>query len=120
MQAIKGANLAVTFILELCLLVAFGYWGFTTGDSLWLKILLGIGTPVLAAVLWGLFMAPKAARRLPSPWHEIAQVVFFALGTAALYAAGQPTFALLFAVVFAVNFVLRLVWKQSAAHVANG
>jgi len=120
MELLKSVNLVVTFLLELCLVVAFGYWGFTTGDALWLKILLGIGTPALAAVLWGLFMAPRAARRLPSPWHEIGQVVFFGLGTLALYAAGQPTLAILFAVVFAVNLVLRLVWKQSAAHIANG
>lgn len=111
MEILKGANLALAFLWELCLLVAFGYWGFVTGDALWLKLLLGIGLPVLVAVVWGLFMAPKAARRLSRPWHEVAEVALFGLGALALFAAGQPTLAILFAVVFAINFVLRLVWK---------
>lgn len=115
MEILKGANLVVSFLLELCLLVAFGYWGFVTGDALWLKLVLGIGVPVLVAVVWGLFMAPKAARPLPRPWHDVAEVVLFGLGILALFAAGQATLAIVFAVVFAINFVLRLIWKQSAA-----
>lgn len=119
MEMLKGVNLAVTFILELCLLVAFGYWGFMAGYVPRLKIELAIGMPVVVVIFWGLFMAPKAVWRLPSPWHEIAEVVIFALGTIALFAAGQTTLAILFAVVFAINFVLRLVWKQSAASLAR-
>lgn len=115
MEILKVVNLAVIFLLEVCLLVIFGLWGFTTGDSLGLKVLLGIGTPALVAVFWGMFMAPKARRRFPSPWHQVAQVVIFGIATFALAGAGQQTLAIIFAVVFAITFILRLVWKQSAA-----
>ncbi len=110
---LKGANLALAFILELCLLAAFGYWGFTTGDSLLMKIGLGIGVPLLAAVVWGIFMAPKAVRPLRAPLHQIIECVIFGLAFVALYVAGQPTLAIIFAIVFVINLVLRIVWKQT-------
>lgn len=112
MAIAKNANLALSFLLELCLLAAFGYWGFTTGGSLPIRILLGVSAPLLAAVLWGIFMAPKAARPLDTPIHQIAELVIYALAFTALYVAGQPTLSAIFVIVYAVNFVLRLVWKQ--------
>ena len=48
---IKSANLALRFLLELCALVAFGYWGFQTGQGLLLKIGLGIGVPLVAVAV---------------------------------------------------------------------
>ena len=33
MEIIKAANLALSFLLELCALAALGYWGFQTGQS---------------------------------------------------------------------------------------
>lgn len=33
MEIVKGLNLGVTFLLELGLLVAFGVWGFATGQG---------------------------------------------------------------------------------------
>ena len=112
MEIVQGANLALSFILELCLLAALGYWGFVTGDSVLMKIVLGIGAPLLAAVVWGIFMAPKAVRPLNAPLHQIIECVIFGVAFIALYVAGQPTLAIIFAIVFAINFVLRIVWKQ--------
>lgn len=113
MAILKATNLALTFFLELCLLAAFGYWGFTTGDSLLMKIVLGIGAPLLAAIVWGIFMAPKAMRPLRAPLHQIVEGVIFGLAFVALYVTGQPTLAIVFAIVFASNLVLRIVWKQT-------
>jgi len=48
MDALKMLNLAVAFLLELCMLVAVGYWGFKTQSSWVLKILFGIGLPLQA------------------------------------------------------------------------
>ncbi len=64
MSALKMLNLAVRFLLELCMYAAVGYWGFKTQNSWLMKIFLGIGLPVLIAVLWGTFLAPKATRPL--------------------------------------------------------
>ncbi len=65
LELIKGANLALRFLLELCALVALGYWGFKTGGGLMAKIGLGIGAPLAAAVVWGVFVSPQARVQLP-------------------------------------------------------
>jgi hypothetical protein len=41
MELIKGANLALRFLLELCALGALGYWGFKAGNTTIAKIALG-------------------------------------------------------------------------------
>jgi hypothetical protein len=61
---LKNANLALAFLLELVALGAFAYFGFTATDSSILNIVLAIGITVVAIVLWGLYAAPRAARRL--------------------------------------------------------
>jgi hypothetical protein len=60
MDVLKALNLLVRFLLELCMLAAVGYWGFKTHSGWTMKIIFGIGLPVVIAVLWGLFIAPKA------------------------------------------------------------
>lgn len=77
MDVLKLLNLALRFLLELCLLAAVGYWGFKTQSGLLMKILFGIGLPVLIAVLWGTFLAPgqsapcAACRFLPWNWSYL-------------------------------------------------
>ena len=51
LELIKGANLALRFLLELCALGALGYWGFKTGAATITKIVLGVGAPLVAAVV---------------------------------------------------------------------
>ena len=60
-------SLALRFLLELALLVALGVWGFTVGGGTITKVVLGIGAPLASAIAWGLFVAPKAPRRLDDP-----------------------------------------------------
>lgn len=43
LESIKGANLALRFLLELCALIALAYWGFETGSGAIAKFALGIG-----------------------------------------------------------------------------
>jgi hypothetical protein len=63
-------------------------------------------------VFWGTFMAPQAAIQIPGPLHLALTFVLFGLGVAALFAAGQPKLALVFAVVVVVNQILLAVWRQ--------
>jgi hypothetical protein len=61
MELIKSVNLALRFLLELCALAALAYWGFQLGKGLIAKIGLGIGAPLLAAVVWATLVAPQLA-----------------------------------------------------------
>jgi multisubunit Na+/H+ antiporter MnhB subunit len=74
-------------------LAALAFWGFTTPDGALLKILLGVGAPVLAAVVWGTFLSPRASVRVPGPLLVILEMALFAVAAIALNAAGQPTLA---------------------------
>src|SRR5437764_5435671 len=71
MEVIKTANVALRFLLELCILVALGYWGVQTGQGLLAKIGLGIGVPLVAAVVWGLVEASSSPWQLHDPWHLV-------------------------------------------------
>jgi hypothetical protein len=112
MRILRAANLALRFLLELATLVALGYWGFTVGDGLLLKIVLGLGAPLAAIVLWGLFGAPRALRPVGEPWHLLLEVVVFGSAVPALIAAGQPGWALVFGALLVGNRLLMYLWKQ--------
>jgi Protein of unknown function (DUF2568) len=112
MSALKNANLGLAFLLELVAIAAFAYWGFNISDSAVLKIVLGLGTPILAIVLWGVFAAPRSERRLQGSAYLVFEVVFFVLAILALIMVGSVTLGILFAVVFVINTVLLLVWHQ--------
>jgi Protein of unknown function (DUF2568) len=103
---IKNANLALAFFLEIGVLVALGYWGLQTGPTTIGKIGLGIGAPLVAVVVWGLFGAPTAVWHLNGPWRLILEVVWFGSAAVALFAAGLPVLGIAFALVFVLNSVL--------------
>ena len=69
------ANLALRFLLELCALGALGYWGFKIGRGLIVKVGLGIGAPLLAALVWGTLGAPDAPVLLPGLLHLLLELV---------------------------------------------
>ena len=108
----KSANLALSFLLELCLLAAFGYWGFKKGTNLPVQILLGIGVPILIAIIWGIFLAPASKRRLPGLARLLLQIVLFALGAGALYSAGSTGLAIMLSALFLLNRILAILWGQ--------
>lgn len=105
-------NLVLRFVLELALLAAFGYWGFKTGGRLPARWLLGIGVPLLAAMIWGMFLSPKASLPLEAPLRLAIELVLFGLAAAALYASGHPGWAAALPVLWAVNRTLMAVWHQ--------
>jgi hypothetical protein len=80
--------------------------GFHTGIAVAAKVALGLGAPLLAAVIWGLWVAPASRRRLTDPARLVVEVLLFAAGIAALAAAGYMLVAVVFAVVVAANVVL--------------
>jgi hypothetical protein len=112
MEFIKSINVGLRFILEICVLVAVGYWGFKTGTGTLLKIMLGIGLPLLVSVVWASFGAPGASRQPHGVWHLLLEVVIFGSGVVALFAAGKPSLAWVFGLVIVVNRVLMFAWKQ--------
>jgi len=106
MIVFQSLNLLVAFLLELCMLGAVGYWGFTSGDGAAMQALLGIGGPLLIAVVWGLFIAPKATFEIPAAVRLGLQAVLFGAAAAALAHFASPALAVSFLAVVAANLAL--------------
>ena len=112
MEVIKGANLLLRFLLELCALGALGYWGFKTGSTTITKIALGVGAPLVAAVVWGVFVSPRAPVELSGLVVLLLQVLVFGSAAAVLVATEHRALAMVFGVIVVTNAVLMYVWGQ--------
>ena len=111
MNVLKTLNLAIRFLLELCMLAAVGYWGFKTQSGV-MRIILGIGLPILLIVIWSLFVAPKAVYPLRGIPHVVLSLILLGSGAVALFAGGRAGLGWVYAIVLIVNQVLLMVWKQ--------
>ncbi|OLF08352.1 hypothetical protein BLA60_23270 [Actinophytocola xinjiangensis] len=105
-NAVRWSNDILAFVLELGALGALCYWGFATGSTVLTKLLLGLGAPLLAAVAWGLFAAPKATFAVPLVAVLVVKAAVFGAAALALYVRGHRTLAIGFAVVVVVNTVI--------------
>ena len=112
MEALRAANLALAFFLEIAMLVALGYAGWAATDIWWLRYLLLIGWPALAIVLWAIWAAPRSGRRLPAPALIVFKAAIFGVTTLLLLAAGTPAAALLFGALAALHLGLAALLKQ--------
>jgi hypothetical protein len=77
-----------------------------------LKLVLGVGAPLIAAVLWATLGAPAAQAKLSGGLHLALEVVIFGIASLALVKAEQPGLAGVFAAVFIVNRILKAVRGQ--------
>jgi hypothetical protein len=111
MSVIRSINLAAAFLLELCMLAALGYWGFTAVSG-WPRIALGLAAPLLAAVVWGIFLAPRASRPLDASLTFWLKGALLGLGAAAPAAAGRQWLAAVFALAVELNLVLLWLWRE--------
>ncbi len=111
MSMVRGVNSGISFALELAMLAAFAYWGFTVGDGL-VAWGLAIALPLLGVLIWGLFFAPRSARRLTLWPGALLSWALFLLAAAALWLTGQTALALALAVIASANRLLTLYTKQ--------
>jgi hypothetical protein len=84
----------VRFVCEIAAVVAFVWWGWPV---------LGIVLGAIVIVVWGAFVAPKAARRLADPARGALELVIFGAATAAFVSVGQTVLAIVFAAAAAAS-----------------
>jgi hypothetical protein len=86
---IKNFNLGLRFFLELVVLVSLGYWGFKINASLIFKVCLGIGLPLIIAVIWGIFGSPKAVWKISKPFHWVLLFTIYLFSAFTLFIPGK-------------------------------
>ena len=107
---IEGFCLLVAFLLALAVLGSAGYWGFTVSPDLAVRLLAGLGVPVLLAVVWGVFASRRAARPLRGTVRAAFEVAWFGAGVVLLAAAGAAIAAPVLALVYLANTALLHLW----------
>ena len=113
----KPANDAVRFlVVELGSLAAVAYWGFHEHSAWGAKVLLGVGGPLLIAVVWGIWMAPRASRRAPEGVRTLIELVIFGTATAALAASAGAGLAIAFGAIALANTVLEHTLRSPGLH----
>jgi hypothetical protein len=115
LEALKGVNLLVAFLLELAMLVAFVVWAMSLELAPWLRWGTAVLLVVLAVTIWGIWAAPRSDLRLSGLALVLLQAALFSLAVLALVGARQQVWAIAFAVVAAVNLALAAVWGQEDA-----
>ena len=102
MNGIRAANLGLRFLLELASLAALAAWGFHSAGSL----VLGIGAPLAAALVWWLFIAPRARFPVPLAVRVVLELAVFGAAVVALSAAGWQVLALVMAIAVVISELL--------------
>jgi Protein of unknown function (DUF2568) len=109
-----AVNLLLRFLLELAALAALGWYGARTGDSTLAKVALGAGLPLATAVVWGLFVAPKATFDVPVAVWVALQALVFGGAALALLAIDRDGLAATFAALVVFNCAALLAARRPA------
>jgi hypothetical protein len=112
-------NLAVRLLLEIAALIALGRWGWVQGEG-FLRYVLALGIPILAAVLWGTLAVPDDPSRSGRAPIKIAgwirlllELGFFGLAALALFRTSLPSLGWALGIAVLVHYVLsydRILW----------
>jgi len=112
MAVLRIINLGVRFLLELASLGAFGYSGATARASGALRALLAIALPLAVALLWGLFISPKARYSTGRPGQVGLGLIVFLVAALLLRERGHEAMASVFAVTAVVSSLLLYALPQ--------
>lgn len=102
-----GPNDILRFLLELFAFVSLGIWGFTAFPLPWPGLLVGLGAPALAILVWALFVSPRAVFRIDVFGKALVEIAVFSSAAIGWWMLGQPVVAIVFAVVAAVSGILN-------------
>ena len=111
----KMSNLGIAFLLEMAMLAIYGYFGYhllSTNAPLVLRIALAITFPVVIAIIWGYFLAPRATHRLKLPWLLIIKLIIMTIGVGMLWQLQKTSLAVIAAIIIAIHYSLAAAWKQ--------
>jgi len=85
---VQTVLLALRFLAEMGMLAALAWGGWHLVDDLAASLGLAIALPVVAAVVWGRWVAPRAGHRLPDPGRAGVELVLFLAAFVVLTQAG--------------------------------
>jgi hypothetical protein len=114
LRGAPGFVLLVRFLSELGMLAGLAVAGAHLGGGVVLNVVFAVLLPLAAAAVWGVFVAPRAGRRLPEPGRFVLEFVLFAATGVVLWLVGWPVTGVVVVVVgIAFAALTRVVAKDS-------
>ncbi|WP_369139260.1 YrdB family protein [Modestobacter versicolor] len=104
MHALAWVAAVVAFALELAALGVLGWGGWQLGGPTAVEVLLAGALPLVAALLWGLFAAPRAAHG-SALRRGVVQALVFGAAAVLLGWAAAPGWGVGFAALVAADLV---------------
>ena len=107
----------IRFALELVMLGALGYWGWSLSDNTLIQVGAAIGIPAIAAALWGIFRAPgdtsagkPAIVPVPGPIRLLLEFALFGLAAYGLWTAVSRAAAETLLTITVLHYVMT--WQR--------
>lgn len=104
-STLKWINVGLRALMELGIVIALGYWGYSVGNSTAMKIFLAIAAPLIGFGFWGL-VDFRNAGSLAEPLRLIQELVITGLAAAAWYVAGAQAWGWALGTLSIVHHVL--------------
>jgi hypothetical protein len=116
---VGAVNLFVRLFCELAIIGGVGVWGwratnssFETVQEAVVGIAAALMAPLVWAIVWGAFVAPKAKRRLPDPVRFVVEMALFAGFAFALSAVDLPVVGITLGGLAALTSLLMIRFGQ--------
>jgi Protein of unknown function (DUF2568) len=105
MPLLSRLNLALRGLMEAGVVAALAWWGVATGDGTLLKILLGVGAPLVGFGFWGAVDFRRAGS-FSEPLRLLQELAVSGLAAVAWYAAGRHALGVALAAISLVHHAL--------------
>jgi hypothetical protein len=96
----------LAFGCEMAMLAALAVAGWLLAPSTPVAVTLAFALPAVTGLVWGLWLAPRARRRLRGPTLTGAKIVVFVATGTALAVAGHPAWGVALAGIASVDAVM--------------
>jgi hypothetical protein len=105
----------LAFLAEMALVVAFAWAGWLLGADTATSVVLAVLLPGVAIAVWGIWCAPRSARRLAQTSRWAVKSVLFAVAYVLLLVYGPQPGAALFGTIMVVLFGVSLPADRTSA-----
>ncbi len=98
-------NVGLRGLMETGIVAALGYWGYSSGSTVAMKLILCVGAPLLGFGFWGAVDFHKAGR-MSEPLRLIQELFISGLAAFAIYSAGHHSLGWTLGIISVVHHAL--------------
>ncbi|WP_212005185.1 YrdB family protein [Chitinophaga sp. HK235] len=112
MFLLKWLNRLLAFSLEIIMLIVAVYVPIKTIVSPWLKYAVAAGLLLLIILLWSIWAAPTATRRLKLPYIVIFKFLIYLIPTYLLFRIGMRNYGWMFYALVVITEIAAVLFNE--------